>query len=135
MTPAETIAHRRAEVEAISRRLAAAQEALRRAEAKERHDAIADALALYTGPLTRRAAALADDYGDYLARSWTRERDFAELPQSATAKRHALHRVARSRDGEELKMRRIFDLAQKCNDDALRLHKPACESSTKQKAW
>ena len=94
--------------------------------AQEREDVLADALALYDGPLTRRAAALSQDYNRYLGTAWPRES--WQRTVDGSTKRQALHRLAVSRNGESLKSRRIFDLAQKCNRAALSLHNEASES-------
>ena len=99
------------EIAEEQRRLAAeAEAALRRAEAQERAAAVLDALDLYDGAPTARASALAHDLDDYLSRAWLRERDLEILPLSATPKRCALHRIARSRDGESIGWRRIYEI-------------------------
>jgi hypothetical protein len=108
--------------------LAAAHLRERAAEmaAQEREAAVVDALALYDGPLTRRAAALAEDYNRYLGTAWSRES--LSRTVDGSPKRQALHRLAVSRNGESLKARRLFDLAQKCNRATLSLHNEAGES-------
>jgi len=82
----------------------------RRLEAVERNDAVVAALAHFDGPLTTRAAALAFDLDRYLSTAWLRERDLERLPPATSSKRRALHRIARSRDGEGIKMRQIFNI-------------------------
>jgi hypothetical protein len=102
----------------------------RRLIAEERDSAIVDALQLYEGAPTTRASALADELSDYLGRAWPRERDLNALPESAPSKRRAWHRIARSRDGEALAWRRIYDISQICNAKCSTLQKQPCDSSS-----
>ena len=79
-----------------------ADEEADRIEAQERERALLAALRLYEGAPSARAVALARDFESYLGRAWPRERGLAVLPPSATENRRALHRLARSRDGEPI---------------------------------
>lgn len=99
-----------------------------RLESQERDDAIIAALKLYDGALTARAKSLETDLSKYLGAAWSRERERKHLPATAAPKRRALHRIARSRDGEGLKFRRIFDIGAKCNRERVTLHSSTCES-------
>ena len=129
MTPAAALRRLR-EIADEQRRLAAEAEAsLRRAEAQEREAAVLDALGLYEGAPTARANALAHDLNDYISRAWPRERELEFLPLSATPKRCALHRIARSRDGESIGWRRIYDITQICNRRPSTLQKLMGEDS------
>lgn len=86
--------------EAEELEIAAAELRERAAEmaAQEREDALADALALYDGPLTRRASALSQDYNRYLGTGMAaRElaahgRRLAEAPGASQARRLAQRR-------------------------------------------
>ncbi|PWB89893.1 hypothetical protein C5688_13720 [Methylocystis sp. MitZ-2018] len=99
----------------------------RRLEAREREDAIIDALKLYEGALTSRVKQLETDLDRYLGAAWLRERGRGSPPAEASPKRRALHRIARSRDGEGLRFRRMFDIASKCSRARLRLHLDRCD--------
>ncbi|MGD9656904.1 MAG: hypothetical protein AB7U61_04565 [Methylocystis sp.] len=87
------------------------EEQARRLEAQERDAAFREVWACYRGLQTTRSKALAKDYASYLSNAWPRERELWTLPDSATTKRKALHRLARSRDGKSLSWRTIFDIA------------------------
>ncbi len=126
MTPAEA---RFAEAAEYLARYEAALAEARRLQVRERRDAIESGLQLYEGPLTTRSAALETDLQHYLGVAWLRERDLESLPETSSPLRRALHRIARSRNGEGIKARRIFDVAKKCNCWCLRLHKLPDEAS------
>ena len=99
-----------------------------RVEAEERRTAIMAALALYDGSLWARASALETNLNSYLGNGWPRERFASELHDETSSPSRALHRVARSRDGNGLKARRIFDIARNYNFDCSTLQKLSCES-------
>lgn len=124
MTPADALFAEAAELRA---RAEAAEAEARRLQARERENAIVEALEIYEGPLTRRAAALARDLSRYLGTAWPRERWGRMVDGSP--QRRALHRIAVSRNGEGIKARRIIDVAKKCNPACLRLHKSPDEAS------
>ena len=88
-----------------------ADEEADRLEAQARARAFRAAWSQYVGRPTTRSKALAKDYARYLGNAWPRERELWKLPDSATPKRKALHRFARSRDGNSLSWRAIFDFA------------------------
>lgn len=111
-----------AEAAELRARANAIEAEARRLQAQESEDAIVAAFKLYDGAHTARAKALETDLQKYLGAAWSRERDLECLPASASPKRRALHRIARSRDGEGLKFRRIFDIASKCNRERVTLH-------------
>ncbi|WP_292531610.1 hypothetical protein [Methylocystis sp.] len=110
-------------------RAAVAEAEGRRLQVRERRDAIVAALELYDASLTTRSAALEIDLKRYLGVAWLRERDLESLPETSSPLRRALHRIAQSRNGEGIKARRIFDVAKKCNQERLRLHKFRDEAS------
>jgi len=124
MTPVAALLAEAAELRA---RAEAAEAEAHRMQAQEREEAIVAALEIYEGPLTRRAAALARDLSRYLGTAWARER--CGRMADGSPQRHALHRIAQSRNGEGIKARRIIDVAKKCNLARLRLHKPPDEAS------
>lgn len=110
LSPATAALRARCKAEAFRALADFEDDRARRLEVEERDDAIVAALHLYDGAMTTRAAALAHDLADYLCRIWPRERDLESPPPSTSSKRRALHRIARSRDGEGLGMRRIYDI-------------------------
>ncbi|MBG0801640.1 hypothetical protein IYW40_09100 [Methylocystis sp. H4A] len=79
--------------------------------AQEREDAIVAALGLYDGELWTRAKALAVDLKSYAANGWRREFALDELPDSTPSKRRAWHRILRSRGGEPIGDRQMFNIA------------------------
>lgn len=124
MTPVDALLAEAAELRA---RAAAVVAEARRLRWQEREDAIVAALEIYEGPLTRRAEALACDLSRYLGTAWPRER--CGRMADGSPQRQALRRIAVSRDGKGIKARRIIDVAEKCNQARLRLHKPPDEAS------
>jgi hypothetical protein len=73
--------------------------------------AVRTALNLYQGAPSNRAKRLENDYRNYLASGWLRERDLGTLPEPRLIKHLLLHRIARVNDGRALCWRRIFDIA------------------------
>jgi hypothetical protein len=96
--------------------------------AKEREDAVIDALALYGGSPSGRAKALATDLRSYAGNGWLRERVLITLPADAPEKRRAWHRLLRSRNGEPIGWRQILNISEVCNDGPLRLQTCSSES-------
>lgn len=125
ITPVDAL---RAQAAALRARADAIEAEARRALAQERDAAIIAALQLYDGSLTARAKSLETDLAKYLGAAWARQRELSFLTSTETPKRRALHRIARSRDGEGLKFRRIFDIGAACNRAAVTLHSNACLS-------
>jgi hypothetical protein len=83
---------------------------------RRREIAIRQALALFDGPLSRRAKELERRYRSYLAAGWRSERDLETLPEPRLTERVLLHRLARLNEGAWLCWRRIFDIASSPQD-------------------
>lgn len=96
--------------------------------AQEREAAVLDALALYGGSPSGRAKALATDLASYAGNGWIRERSLVTLADDAPSKRRAWHRLLRSRHGEPIGWRQIFNIAEVSNDGPLRLQTCSSES-------
>lgn len=82
---------------------------------EERIAAFLEAWSTYDGPTTPRSIALAKDYKSYLGRVWIREQDLDQLPEAASPRRCALHRLAHSRGGDSICAKTFFSLAKRCN--------------------
>jgi hypothetical protein len=82
-----------------------------RSNAELRRITIRTAMAQYSGARSNRAKRLENDYRNYLASVWLRERDLETLPDPRSASRVFLHRLARLNRGRSLGWRQLFDIA------------------------
>jgi hypothetical protein len=75
---------------------------------RARDDAIRGAASLRGGAPSAVAKELSRDLVRYLGAGWASESALDELPQSASSRRRALHRIARASAGRSLGWRQIF---------------------------
>jgi hypothetical protein len=69
---------------------------------RRREVAIRQALAIYEGPVSRRAKELERRFRLYLSGAWLRERNLVELPDPRSVEKVCLHRLARLNEGASL---------------------------------